>query len=105
MSSPAGPGHDAAAASARSPELDEVLAAARAGDTTAFGVLYRETQPRLLRYASSLVAVGAECAIAGLIYFATFVIFSLSAIERHFYFDKLVQMLHIVRLRPAEEPL
>ena len=60
MSSPAGPGHDAAAASSRPPELDDVLAAARAGDTAAFGALYRETQPRLLRYASSLVGQDAE---------------------------------------------
>jgi len=60
VSSPAGPGHDAAAASSRPPELDDVLAAARAGDTAAFGALYRETQPRLLRYASSLVGQDAE---------------------------------------------
>ena len=34
--------------------------AARAGDQTGFAVLYRETQPRLLRYAASLVGQDAE---------------------------------------------
>jgi O-antigen/teichoic acid export membrane protein len=53
----------------------------------------------------SLLATGAECAISGLIYAGTFVLFSLKPIERHFYFDKVLQMLHFVRLRPAEESL
>ena len=60
MSSPAGPTGDPVAASPPPPELGEVLEAARAGDTAAFGVLYRETQPRMLRYASSLVGQDAE---------------------------------------------
>ena len=60
MSSPAGPTGESAAASPSPPELDEVLQAARAGDTAAFGTLYRETQPRLLRYATSLVGQDAE---------------------------------------------
>jgi O-antigen/teichoic acid export membrane protein len=54
---------------------------------------------------TSLAAVGAECAISGLIYAATFVLFSLNPLERHFYLHKVVQMLQIVRLRPAEESL
>ena len=41
-------------------ELDDVLAAARSGDSKAFSTLYRETQPRLLRYAMSLVGQDAE---------------------------------------------
>jgi O-antigen/teichoic acid export membrane protein len=53
----------------------------------------------------SLIAVGAECAAAGLVYAAVFVLFSLSAVERSFYLGKLAQMLNITRLRPAEEPL
>jgi RNA polymerase sigma-70 factor (ECF subfamily) len=42
------------------PELEGVLAAARAGDSAAFSTLYRETHPRLLRYATSLVGQDAE---------------------------------------------
>jgi len=34
-----------------------------------------------------------------------FLFFSLNSIERHFYMGKLAQMLHITRLRPAEETL
>ena len=41
-------------------EGDDVLSAARAGDHAAFSHLYRETQPRLLRYAVSLVGQEAE---------------------------------------------
>jgi len=40
--------------------LDDVLAAARRGDPSAFSTLYRETHPRLLRYATSLVGQDAE---------------------------------------------
>jgi O-antigen/teichoic acid export membrane protein len=53
----------------------------------------------------SLLAVGTECAISGLIYAGTFVLFSLKPVERHFYFDKVLEMLHFVRLRPAEGSL
>jgi O-antigen/teichoic acid export membrane protein len=53
----------------------------------------------------SLLAIGAECAISGLVYASTFVLFSLTPLERHFYFDNALQVLHVVRLRPAEEPL
>lgn len=53
----------------------------------------------------SLIAVGAECAVAALVYGLTFVLFSLSGVERGFYFGKVAQMLHINRLRPAEETL
>src|SRR4051794_8493922 len=60
VSSPAGPPGEPAAAQPQAPELVEVLAAARAGDSAAFGTLYRETQPRLLRYAISLVGQDAE---------------------------------------------
>ena len=52
-----------------------------------------------------LVAVGIECVAAGLVYGITFLLFSLNPAERHFYLEKLAQMLHINRLRPAEEPL
>jgi RNA polymerase sigma-70 factor (ECF subfamily) len=47
-------------ADSREPELDDVLAAARAGDAQAFTHLYRDTQPRLIRYASVLVGQDAE---------------------------------------------
>ena len=53
----------------------------------------------------NLLAVGAECAVAGLLYGATFLLFSISAVERMFYLEKLGQMLGLSRLRPAEEPL
>jgi O-antigen/teichoic acid export membrane protein len=53
----------------------------------------------------SLVVVGAECVAAGIVYAATFLAFSLNAVERHFYIEKLAHVLHITRLRPAEEPL
>lgn len=53
----------------------------------------------------SLLAVGAECAVAGLVYAFTFVLFSLSAVERGFYLGKVAQMLHIDRLRPLQETL
>lgn len=52
-----------------------------------------------------LLAVGAECAAAGLLYGATFLLFSISPVERAFYLEKLRQMLRIHRLRPAEESL
>jgi O-antigen/teichoic acid export membrane protein len=54
---------------------------------------------------TTLVGVGAECAAGGLVYAATFVLFSLNAVERQFYLGKLAQMLHISRMRPAEETL
>lgn len=41
-------------------ELDAALSAARAGHEWGFGVLYRELQPRLLRYATALVGTEAE---------------------------------------------
>jgi RNA polymerase sigma-70 factor (ECF subfamily) len=44
----------------REAELEAALAAAQAGDSSAFALLYRDTQPRLLRYASSLVGQDAE---------------------------------------------
>jgi peptidoglycan biosynthesis protein MviN/MurJ (putative lipid II flippase) len=53
----------------------------------------------------SLVAVGAECVAAGLVYAFTFVVFSLGRVERQFYLVKLGQMLRVNRLHPAEEPL
>ena len=40
--------------------LDEALRAARAGDETGFVALYRDLQPRLLRYATALVGTEAE---------------------------------------------
>jgi O-antigen/teichoic acid export membrane protein len=54
---------------------------------------------------ATLLAVAAECAAAGVVYGATFVLFSLNAVERQFYLGKVFQMLHITRLRPAEESL
>lgn len=48
------------AADRREPKLDDLLAAAVCGDVEAFTALYRETQPRLLRYAASLVGQDAE---------------------------------------------
>jgi len=48
---PAGPGE---------PDVDDLLDRARAGDTGAFTEIYRDTQPRLLRYATSLVGQDAE---------------------------------------------
>ena len=53
----------------------------------------------------NLLAVGAECVAAGLLYGATFLLFSISQVERMFYLEKLGQMLHINRLRPAEDSL
>ena len=40
--------------------MDECLLAALRGDASAFAALYRDTQPRLLRYAASLVQGDAE---------------------------------------------
>jgi len=54
---------------------------------------------------STLIAVALECVAAGFLYGVTFLFFSMNSIERHFYMGKLVQMLHITRLRPAEETL
>jgi RNA polymerase sigma-70 factor (ECF subfamily) len=59
VSSTAGSARETASV-APSAELDAALAAARQGDPSAFGTLYRETQPRLLRYATSLVGQDAE---------------------------------------------
>ncbi|WP_433285814.1 RNA polymerase sigma factor [Pseudonocardia sp. CA-142604] len=42
------------------PDLDEALHAARRGDEAGFVVLYRDLQPRLLRYATVLVGGEAE---------------------------------------------
>jgi RNA polymerase sigma-70 factor (ECF subfamily) len=44
----------------RDERLGTALEAARAGDQTGFAQLYRETQPRLLRYAASLVGQDGE---------------------------------------------
>jgi RNA polymerase sigma-70 factor (ECF subfamily) len=44
----------------RSENLDEALDAARNGDEDAFRLLYREIQPRLLRYARTLAGEEAE---------------------------------------------
>jgi RNA polymerase sigma-70 factor (ECF subfamily) len=44
----------------RTEDLDETLHAARNGDEDAFRTLYREIQPRLLRYARTLVGDEAE---------------------------------------------
>jgi RNA polymerase sigma-70 factor (ECF subfamily) len=41
-------------------ELEAALHAARAGDEAAFVTLYRDLQPRLLRYATALVGADAE---------------------------------------------
>lgn len=41
-------------------QFAEQLSAARAGDETAFSVVYRDLQPRLLRYATALVGSEAE---------------------------------------------
>jgi len=43
-----------------SPDLDTVLRAARDGDENAFRTLYRQIQPRLLRYVRTLVGDDAE---------------------------------------------
>jgi RNA polymerase sigma-70 factor (ECF subfamily) len=50
----------AAAYESRDERLAASLTAARAGEQGAFADLYRETQPRLLRYAASLVGQDAE---------------------------------------------
>lgn len=42
------------------PGMDEALRAARGGDEAGFVVLYRDLQPRLLRYATALVGAEAE---------------------------------------------
>jgi RNA polymerase sigma-70 factor (ECF subfamily) len=48
------------AAAAGSADLAEALERAQRGDTDAFRVLYRDTQPRLLRYLRALVGDDAE---------------------------------------------
>jgi hypothetical protein len=53
----------------------------------------------------TLLGVALECLAAGAVYGGTFLFFSLNTVERHFYLGKLAQMLHITRLRPAEETL
>jgi RNA polymerase sigma-70 factor, ECF subfamily len=45
---------------AGSAELERALQAARAGDEAGFTALYRDLQPRLLRYATALVGAEAE---------------------------------------------
>ena len=42
------------------PDLDEALRAASGGDEAGFAALYRDLQPRLLRYATALVGAEAE---------------------------------------------
>jgi RNA polymerase sigma-70 factor (ECF subfamily) len=42
------------------PDLDEALRAASHGDEAGFVVLYRDLQPRLLRYATALIGAEAE---------------------------------------------
>jgi RNA polymerase sigma-70 factor (ECF subfamily) len=59
VSSPAA-GSRPGAAESREQELERLLAAARDGDARAFAELYRDIQPRLLRYAVSLVGQDAE---------------------------------------------
>jgi RNA polymerase sigma-70 factor (ECF subfamily) len=49
-----------AAAEPQDDRLADLLAAARSGDQHAFAQLYRDTHPRLLRYAASLVGQDAE---------------------------------------------
>jgi hypothetical protein len=53
----------------------------------------------------TLLGVALECLAAGIVYGVTFLFFSVNSVERHFYVGKVAQMLHITRLRPAEEPL
>ncbi len=53
----------------------------------------------------SLPAVGLAGAAAAAVYGLTFVLFGLSSTERAFYLGKVAQVLHINRLRPAEETL
>jgi RNA polymerase sigma-70 factor, ECF subfamily len=48
------------AAAAEAPDLAAVVVAAQEGDAEAFRVLYRDTQPRLLRYLRALVGDDAE---------------------------------------------
>jgi RNA polymerase sigma-70 factor (ECF subfamily) len=50
----------APAASAPPPDLDAALRRARAGDEDGFRLLYRDIQPRLLRYLRALVGADAE---------------------------------------------
>jgi RNA polymerase sigma-70 factor (ECF subfamily) len=50
----------APAAGAPSPDLDQALRQARAGDEGGFRLLYRDIQPRLLRYLRALVDADAE---------------------------------------------
>lgn len=59
MPSPAGPARPAPA-NPGEPDVDDLLGRARRGDVGAFNDLYREVQPRLLRYATSLVGQDAE---------------------------------------------
>ena len=50
----------ACAATVGHPDLENALVAASAGDEEAFVALYRDLQPRLLRYATALVGAEAE---------------------------------------------
>ncbi|MBS1817936.1 MAG: oligosaccharide flippase family protein [Acidobacteria bacterium] len=54
---------------------------------------------------AQLVALAATCIAGGLLYAAIFLLFSLTAVERRFYIDKVAQLLGFTRLKPAEEPL
>jgi RNA polymerase sigma-70 factor (ECF subfamily) len=50
----------AAESGSNGPDLEEAVRDARAGSSAAFRVLYRDTQPRLLRYLRTLVGDDAE---------------------------------------------
>lgn len=54
---------------------------------------------------AQLAALAAECVAAGLVYAATFLLFSLREHERRFYLGKLAHVLRVSGLKPAEETL
>lgn len=54
---------------------------------------------------ATLLALAAECVVAGLVYGVTFLFFSLRDVERRFYLAKLAQLLRVTKLLPAEETL
>ncbi|MGC9671262.1 RNA polymerase sigma factor [Planosporangium sp. 12N6] len=55
-----GPDHVHRAGDAHRPDSDDLIASAQGGDEYAFRLLYREVQPRLLRYLHALVPDDAE---------------------------------------------